>query len=109
MRRTVRCWLGTVGAAAAAAWVLGQGGVASAAPAAGAVRSGPSRVSVQAYVPPHGYLYPGLHSTAVRDLQRRLGQLHYYPGPVNGTFDADTLEAVCACDEGAREQLAEER
>jgi peptidoglycan hydrolase-like protein with peptidoglycan-binding domain len=96
MRRTVRCWLGTAGAAAAAAWVLGQGGVASAAPAAGAARSGPARVSAQVYVPPHGYLYPGLHSTAVRDLQRRLDQLHYYPGPVNGTFDADTLEAVWA-------------
>lgn len=39
---------------------------------------------------------PGMHGTAVRNLQRRLAQLHYYPGPADGRFGADTLEAVWA-------------
>jgi peptidoglycan hydrolase-like protein with peptidoglycan-binding domain len=94
MRRTVRCCLGIFGAVAAAVCVLGQGGAASAAPAA--ARSAPARGSAQAYVPPSGILYPGMHGTAVRNLQRRLAYLRYYPGPVNGSFGEDTLEAVWA-------------
>ena len=96
MRRTVRCWLGTVGAAAAAAWVLGQGGVASAAPAAGAVRSGAGP-----------RIRPGVRSAPWLPLSRpaqhrgqgspaAAGPAALLPGPRNGTFDADTLEAVWA-------------
>ena len=97
MTRTVRCWLGTLGAvAAAAAWVLGQSGAASAAPAAATAMGAPARVSVQAYVPSSGILHPGMHGTAVRNLQRRLAQLRYYPGPVDGSFGEDTVEAVWA-------------
>ena len=33
---------------------------------------------------------------AVRELQRRLAALKYYPGRVNGRFGSDTLEAVWA-------------
>jgi lipoprotein-anchoring transpeptidase ErfK/SrfK len=97
MKRTVRYWLGTLGAVtAAAASVLGQGGAASAARAAPTVWAAPAGMSVRAYLPPSGYLHPGMHGTAVSDVQRRLAQLHYYPGPVNGSFGGDTEEAVWA-------------
>jgi len=36
---------------------------------------------------------------AVTQLQRRLAALKYYPGPVDGQFGADTLEAVWAFQE----------
>jgi hypothetical protein len=114
MRRTVWRGLGTLGAAGAAvawvlgSWVLGQGAFASAAAAAprspatsragdvSAARGDPARGSAQAYRPFPGILYPGLQGPAVRDLQQRLAQLHYYPGPVDGSFGPDTLEAVWA-------------
>jgi peptidoglycan hydrolase-like protein with peptidoglycan-binding domain len=37
-----------------------------------------------------------MRGAAVRALQQRLAQLHYYPGPANGHFGIDTLEAVWA-------------
>jgi hypothetical protein len=37
-----------------------------------------------------------MRSAAIKNLQRRLAQLHYYPGPVDGRFGTDTLEAVWA-------------
>ena len=55
-----------------------------------------------AYVPPPGTLSPGMHGTAIRKLQRRLADLHYYPGPVNGKFGNDTEEAVWAFQETQR-------
>jgi len=45
---------------------------------------------------PGGVLRPGMRGAAVRRLQQRLAQLHYYPGPVSGHFGIDTLEAVWA-------------
>lgn len=37
-----------------------------------------------------------MQGAAVRRLQQRLAQLHYYPGAVNGQFGTSTLEAVWA-------------
>jgi peptidoglycan hydrolase-like protein with peptidoglycan-binding domain len=44
-------------------------------------------------------LREGMHGLSTRELQRKLTALHYYPGPVNGQFGIDTLEAVWAFQE----------
>jgi peptidoglycan hydrolase-like protein with peptidoglycan-binding domain len=94
MRRTVRSWLGAAGAVTAlGGWALGQAAVAGPAVAAPASRD--TRLT-PAYVPPTGTLSPGMHGPAIRSLQHRLAQLHYYPGPADGQFGSDTLEAVWA-------------
>lgn len=41
----------------------------------------------------------GSRGSDVRRLQHRLAELHYYPGPANGTFGSDTQEAVWAFQE----------
>lgn len=48
---------------------------------------------------PPPVLRPGMKGEAVRELQRRLAALKYYPGRVNGRFGSDTLEAVWAFQE----------
>jgi len=40
-----------------------------------------------------------LSDSAVKTLQRRLAALKYYPGPIDGQFGTDTLEAVWAFQE----------
>ena len=62
--------------------------VAQATPSAPAVRSAPAAT-----------LQLGAHGLSVKELQRRLTALKYYPGPVNGVFGTDTLEAVWAFQE----------
>jgi Putative peptidoglycan binding domain/L,D-transpeptidase catalytic domain len=49
-----------------------------------------------AYVPPRHDLFYGNKGAAVRSVQRRLAQLHYYPGPVDGKYGADLEQAVWA-------------
>lgn len=95
MRPVIRRWLGALGAVTAVAgWLTGQGGAAEAAIPAS---PGGSAVAATAgYLPPEGILRPGMHGAAVRNLQRRLARLHYYPGRVNGRFGTNTLEAVWA-------------
>jgi peptidoglycan hydrolase-like protein with peptidoglycan-binding domain len=44
-------------------------------------------------------LQPGMSGPAVAQLQQRLAALKYYPGPVDGQFGIDTLEAVWAFEE----------
>ena len=44
-------------------------------------------------------LQPGMSGAAVKALQRRLAALKYYPGPIDGQFGTDTLEAVWAFEE----------
>ena len=44
-------------------------------------------------------LQPGMKGSAVKVLQRRLAALKYYPGPIDGQFGTDTLEAVWAFQE----------
>jgi peptidoglycan hydrolase-like protein with peptidoglycan-binding domain len=41
-----------------------------------------------------GVLEPGEHSDAVAEVQRRLGELHFDPGPVDGAYGTGTLYAV---------------
>ena len=76
--------------------MLSQAGVARAAvpwPSGHGVQ-----VREQAWIPApaSGTLGPGMEGAAVLRLQQRLAQLHYYPGPANGRFGTDTLEAVWA-------------
>jgi hypothetical protein len=44
----------------------------------------------------------GASDSSVRTLQRRLAALKYYPGPIDGQFGPDTLEAVWAFEEVQR-------
>jgi peptidoglycan hydrolase-like protein with peptidoglycan-binding domain len=44
-------------------------------------------------------LREGMDGLSVRELQRRLAALHYYPGPIDGQFGPDTQEAVWAFQE----------
>ncbi|HEY6295226.1 MAG TPA: L,D-transpeptidase family protein [Streptosporangiaceae bacterium] len=44
-------------------------------------------------------LRAGLTGLSTRELQRKLAALDYYPGPINGQFGIDTLEAVWAFEE----------
>jgi hypothetical protein len=90
-------WLSGLGAVAAvSAAVLGQAGMAAASPAAAGYRAAPRTAAGPAYVPPGKVLALGMRGTAVKDLQRRLAVLKYYPGKVDGAFGQDTIEAVWA-------------
>ena len=40
--------------------------------------------------------YYGNKGAAVKSVQRRLAQLHYYPGPMDGKYGADLEQAVWA-------------
>ena len=55
-----------------------------------------ARVTSPAYVPATRTLEYGMHGNDVKALQQRLARLEYYPGPADGQFGADTLEAVWA-------------
>jgi hypothetical protein len=94
MRQAVRRWLTGAGATAAVgATILGGVGTAGAAtdqPAHAA------REAAAAYRPSGHVILYGQHGPAVRQMQRRLAQLHYYPGKVDGQFGQSTLEAVWA-------------
>jgi len=52
-----------------------------------------------AYTPPKRTLKEGMTGADVKALQQRLAALKYYPGPADGTFGSDTLEAVWAFQE----------
>jgi len=54
------------------------------------------------YTPAGRTLREGMHGADVRRLQERLAQLKYYPGPRDGNFGPDTLEAVWAFQEVQR-------
>jgi len=54
------------------------------------------------YTPAGRTLREGMHGADVRRLQERLAQLKYYPGPRDGSFGPDTLEAVWAFQEVQR-------
>src|SRR2546430_1863747 len=100
MRRTVRNGLyALVAAALAAGGPLGSAAAVGAAPATAGHAAGAAaqaRTAAPAYVPPGGVLKPGMSGPAVRQLQQRLAQLHYYPGKVSGHFGHSTTEAVWA-------------
>jgi peptidoglycan hydrolase-like protein with peptidoglycan-binding domain len=49
-----------------------------------------------AYVPPRHPLLVGAQGPAVRSVQQRLANLKYYPGPIDGKYGTDTLQAAWA-------------
>jgi Putative peptidoglycan binding domain/L,D-transpeptidase catalytic domain len=69
---------------AVSAALLGQAGMAQAATAA------------PAYVPSGSVIHFGARGPAVKALQQRLNQLHYYAGPADGQYGTATVEAVWA-------------
>jgi peptidoglycan hydrolase-like protein with peptidoglycan-binding domain len=81
---------------ALAAWLVSQAGVVQAASLWPSGRSAEVREVAWIPAPASGTLRPGMRGAAVRRLQQRLAQLHYYPGVVNGRFGTSTLEAVWA-------------
>jgi lipoprotein-anchoring transpeptidase ErfK/SrfK len=102
MRQSVRRWLfGASAVAAVGASAFGVTGPASAAPlapAGGAVSGGSAAApaSSSAYVPPSHALSFGQSGAAVKSVQRRLNQLHYYAGPADGQYGQDLQEAAWA-------------
>jgi peptidoglycan hydrolase-like protein with peptidoglycan-binding domain len=96
MRYSVRRVLFCAGAVAAVGVSAGaQIGTASAATATAAAHQ-VKAAAAAAYVPPKQNLHFGERGAAVRSVQRRLNQLHYYAGPADGKYGQDTAEAVWA-------------
>lgn len=92
-----------VAAIAAAGYLPGTAQAAAAKPAAAAATSATSARTVAAiaasYTPPKRNLKEGMSGSDVKALQQRLAALKYYPGPIDGQFGSDTLEAVWAFQE----------
>ena len=82
------CGCGHARTASAAPLSSAESGVAAAASSTAA----PSGT----YVPPTKPLHYGETGSAVKSVQRRLAQLHYYPGQVDGVYGPDTKEAAWA-------------
>jgi peptidoglycan hydrolase-like protein with peptidoglycan-binding domain len=61
-----------------------------------------ARAASAGYTPAGRTLRYGMHGADVRQAQERLAQLRYYPGPRDGRFGTDTLEAVWAFQEVQR-------
>jgi hypothetical protein len=101
MRHSVRRWLFCTGAVAAVGVsACAQIGTANAARSTAAARQVTAAHQVKAapaaYVPPKQNFDFGARGAAVRSVQRRLNQLHYYAGPVDGKYGQDLAEAVWA-------------
>jgi L,D-transpeptidase catalytic domain/Putative peptidoglycan binding domain len=94
MGRGFRWSLYTAGIAAVAAVAAAGSGVAGATPADRTRVTAPAQAAV--YVPPKHNIYFGDSGPAVKSVQQRLTQLHYYVGPIDGTYGMDTAEAVWA-------------
>jgi Putative peptidoglycan binding domain/L,D-transpeptidase catalytic domain len=102
MRYSVRRWLFCSGAAVAVgASAFAQVGPASAASATSAAPASKAAATAavsqpSAYVPPTKNLRFGDHGPAVRSVQRRLNNLGYFAGPVDGKYGPDLEQAVWA-------------
>jgi peptidoglycan hydrolase-like protein with peptidoglycan-binding domain len=110
MKQSVRRWLFSAGAVAAVGVsVGGQLGTASAAKTTSTAKTASAakvvtvdhkattaRAAAPAYVPPKQNFDFGAHGAAVRSVQRRLNQLHYYAGRADGQYGQNTAEAVWA-------------
>jgi hypothetical protein len=94
MRKSLMRWLACAGAVAVAGALAAGPGLASASVSVPGVT--PSGSASGAYVPPDHDLYYGDTGAAVKSVQRRLNQLHYYAGPVDGVFGPDLEWAVWA-------------
>jgi lipoprotein-anchoring transpeptidase ErfK/SrfK len=98
--------LAGLGAAAAVAALTVAGGMpTSASASAGRTAAALSAGTVSApavpagYTPPKRTLKEGMKGADVKALQQRLAALDYYPGPIDGSFGNDTIEAVWAFQE----------
>jgi peptidoglycan hydrolase-like protein with peptidoglycan-binding domain len=102
MRYSVRRVLFCAGAVAVGVSACAQIGTASAAKITTAARQAAAAPAAQvsaapaAYVPPTHNFNFGARGAAVRSVQRRLNQLHYYAGPADGQYGQDLAEAVWA-------------
>ena len=92
---------GSPGTVLAASWALEAGPVTATTVAAVTVASyaGEARPATRAYPDAESLLRYGSRGRDVKELQRRLAALKYYPGAVSGLFGAYTLEAVWAFQE----------
>jgi lipoprotein-anchoring transpeptidase ErfK/SrfK len=89
-----------VAAIAAASYLPGTALAAAAKPGATAATSARTVAATAAsYTPPKRNLKEGMSGADVKALQQRLAALKYYPGPIDGQFGSDTLEAVWAFQE----------
>lgn len=105
-RRGRLAGLGATATAAAAATAIAAAGylpgtalAATAKPAAAATSVRAVAAMAASYVPSQRNLKEGMSGSDVRALQQRLAALKYYPGPLDGHFGSDTLEAVWAFQE----------
>jgi peptidoglycan hydrolase-like protein with peptidoglycan-binding domain len=73
--------------------------LALAVPTAASATSSDHAARAQHTVATGQVLREGMHGLSTRELQRKLAALGYYPGPVDGNFGPDTLEAVWAFQE----------
>jgi lipoprotein-anchoring transpeptidase ErfK/SrfK len=101
MRHSVQRWLFCAGAVTAiGASACLQVSPAGAAPVAQgghqARLTGQALAATAAYVPPTINLSLGNHGPAVSSVQKRLNDLGYYAGPVDGRYGPDLEEAVWA-------------
>ena len=97
MKVNVRHWLYGVGVAAAAGALTCGPGLASASTSGPRLTTDAQVACLAAtYVPPKHDLYFGQKGAAVKSVQRRLNQLHYYAGPVDGVYGQDLEWAVWA-------------
>src|SRR5215469_7139369 len=100
VRRVLFCAgaVATVGVSACAQ--MGTASAAKITTAARQVTAAPAahevKAATAAYVPPSHNFNRGAHGAAVRSVQRRLNQLHYYAGKVDGQYGQNTAEAIWA-------------
>jgi peptidoglycan hydrolase-like protein with peptidoglycan-binding domain len=88
-----RMWMGLLVVPVVLAVTLpGVASAASHSPRAAASPSSPARAH-------HRTLRYGMRDGSIKALQRRLAQLKYYPGPIDGYFGTDLQEAVWAFQE----------
>ncbi len=85
--------------AAALAAIAAAGFTTGTASAASVSRTEAARVAAPAYTPPSRNLREGMKGADVKALQQRLAALRYDPGPIDGQFGSDALEAVWAFQE----------
>jgi peptidoglycan hydrolase-like protein with peptidoglycan-binding domain len=90
-----RCLAGAGVLVTAAAVIFSQSPVPASAQAARTTSSAPAGPAAT-YVPPSAALTYGEKGAAVKSVQHRLAELGYDPGPVDGVFGQDTLEAAWA-------------
>jgi hypothetical protein len=86
------------GGSAAFRRLLAGAGATMAVSAAVLSQAGTSQAATAqaSYVPSGSVIHFGARGPAVKALQVRLNQLHYYAGPADGQFGSDTVEAVWA-------------